>query len=466
MTDFIEREEKLRKPPYSQEAEQAVLAGLLLDGDMWDRVVEHVDSVDFYSRAHQLIFRAMEKVASRNHPIDVVTISDFLREQNDLENVGGMNYIDSLADAYGSAQNVLAYADIVREASVLRALLKSSSEIAQSVYNPEGRSVSQLLESAEQRVFDIKNRYQKNENEGFQPVKGILADAVNYIQEVAQRDGDIIGISTGFKALDKMTGGLQGGQFIVIAARPAMGKTTFAMNIAEAVAIGAKLPVGVLSLEMSARDLVLRMMSSLGGINQSELQKGNIKGEDVRRKLTIAVSQLQSAPIHIDDGADLSITELRARVRRLKSEIGDLGLVIVDYLQLMKLREDRNNNRAVLVGEVSRALKLLAKEMDVPVIALSQLSRVPESRPNKRPVMSDIRDSGAIEQDADVIMFVYRDEVYNPEDTQNKGIAEIIIGKQRNGPIGTVKLSFQGQYLRFGDLAHGYGNDIQEGFEH
>ena len=261
-----------------------------------------------------------------------------------------------------------------------------------------------------------------------------------------------------------MTAGLQAGDLIIIAGRPSMGKTTFAMNIAEAVAIGAKLPVAIFSLEMPARALVLRMTSSLGSIDQSELRKGEIKGENERRKLTIAVSQLQTAPIYIDDGSNLTATDLRARVRRLKSDVGELGLVLVDYLQLMQLPDSKNDNRAALVGEISRALKLLAKEMEVPVIALSQLSRQVENRPNKRPIMSDIRESGAIEQDADVIMFVYRDEVYNP-DSPEKGIAEILIGKQRNGPIGTVKLSFQGQYLRFNDLAHGYGGAIQEGFD-
>ena len=466
MADFAGQEERLRQPPQSQDAEQAVLAGVLLDGEMWDRVAGRVEAVDFYSRAHQLIFQAMATVASRSQPLDIVTVADALRERGELENSGGTAYLSSLADAYGSAQNVVAYADIVREASILRALLKSSGDIAQSVYFPEGRSAAQLLDGAEQRVFDIKNQYQKNERDGFHQMKTVLADTVAYIQEIGRRGTDVIGIPTGFKDLDKMTAGMQAGDLIIIAGRPSMGKTTFAMNIAEAVAIGAKLPVAIFSLEMPARALVLRMMSSLGSIDQSELRKGEIKGENERRKLTIAVSQLQNAPIYIDDGSNLTATDLRARVRRLKSEVGDLGLVLVDYLQLMQLPDSRgNDNRAALVGEISRALKLLAKEMDVPVIALSQLSRQVESRPNKRPIMSDIRESGAIEQDADVIMFVYRDEVYNP-DSPEKGIAEIVIGKQRNGPIGTVKLSFQGQYLRFGDLAHGYGGGaVQEGFD-
>ena len=466
MADFAGQEERLRQPPQSQDAEQAVLAGVLLDGEMWDRVAGRVEAVDFYSRAHQLIFQAMATVASRSQPLDIVTVADALRERGELENSGGTAYLSSLADAYGSAQNVVAYADIVREASILRSLLKSSGDIAQSVYFPEGRTAAQLLDSAEQRVFDIKNQYQKNERDGFHQMKTVLADTVAYIQEIGRRGTDVIGIPTGFKDLDKMTAGMQAGDLIIIAGRPSMGKTTFAMNIAEAVAIGAKLPVAIFSLEMPARALVLRMMSSLGSIDQSELRKGEIKGENERRKLTIAVSQLQNAPIYIDDGSNLTATDLRARVRRLKSEVGDLGLVLVDYLQLMPLPDSRgNDNRAALVGEISRALKLLAKEMDVPVIALSQLSRQVESRPNKRPIMSDIRESGAIEQDADVIMFVYRDEVYNP-DSPEKGIAEIVIGKQRNGPIGTVKLSFQGQYLRFGDLAHGYGGGaIQEGFD-
>ena len=464
MAEFAGQEERLRQPPQSQDAEQAVLAGVLLDGEMWDRVAGRVEAVDFYSRAHQLIFQAMEAVSARSQPLDIVTVADALRERGELENTGGTAYLASLADAFGTAQNVVAYADIVREASVLRALLKSSGDIAQSVYFPEGRSAAQLLDSAEQRVFDIKNQYQKNARDGFHQMKTVLADTVAYIQEIGRRGTDVIGIPTGFKDLDKMTAGLQAGDLIIIAGRPSMGKTTFAMNIAEAVAIGDKLPVAIFSLEMPARALVLRMMSSLGSIDQSELRKGEIKGENERRKLTIAVSQLQTAPIYIDDGSNLTATDLRARVRRLKSDVGELGLVLVDYLQLMQLPDSKNDNRAALVGEISRALKLLAKEMEVPVIALSQLSRQVENRPNKRPIMSDIRESGAIEQDADVIMFVYRDEVYNP-DSPEKGIAEIVIGKQRNGPIGTVKLSFQGQYLRFNDLAHGYGGAIQEGFD-
>ena len=455
MADFEQQEERLRQPPHSQDAEQAVLAGVLLDGEMWDRVAGRVEAVDFYSRAHQLIFQAMATVASRSQPLDIVTVADALRERGELENSGGTAYLSSLADAYGSAQNVVAYADIVREASILRSLLKSSGDIAQSVYFPEGRTAAQLLDSAEQRVFDIKNQYQKNERDGFHQMKTVLADTVAYIQEIGRRGTDVIGIPTGFKDLDKMTAGMQAGDLIIIAGRPSMGKTTFAMNIAEAVAIGAKLPVAIFSLEMPARALVLRMMSSLGSIDQSELRKGEIKGENERRKLTIAVSQLQTAPIYIDDGSNLTATDLRARVRRLKSDVGELGLVLVDYLQLMQLPAGKNDNRAALVGEISRALKLLAKEMNVPVIALSQLSRQVESRPNKRPIMSDIRESGAIEQDADVILFVYRDEVYHNE-SPDKGIAEIIIGKQRNGPIGAVKLQFQGQCLRFGDLAHGY----------
>ena len=386
-----------------------------------------------------------------------------LREAGELDNCGGTAYLASLADAYGSAQNVAAYADIVREASILRALLKSSGEIAQSVYQPEGRSAAQLLDSAEQRVFDIKNQYKQHEEgkNGLHPIKNVLTDTIKYLQEVNQRGSDVIGIPTGFKDLDKMTAGMQAGDLIIIAGRPSMGKTTFAMNIAEAVAIGAKQPVAVFSLEMPARALVLRMMSSLGNIDQSQLRKGDIKGNDTRGKLALAVSQLQNAPLYIDDGSNLTITELRARVRRLKSEVGALGLVLVDYLQLMQLPDSRDDNRASLIGEISRGLKLLAKEMEVPVIALSQLSRQVEHRPNKRPIMSDIRESGAIEQDADVIMFVYRDEVYNP-DSPEKGTAEIVIGKQRNGPIGTVKLSFLGQYLKFGDLAQGYSEGFDE----
>ena len=463
MADFEQQEERLRQPPHSQDAEQAVLAGVLLDANMWDRVTGRVSAPDFYNRAHQLIYKAMESVAGRKQEaLDVVTVANALREAGELDNCGGTAYLASLADAYGSAQNVAAYADIVREASILRALLKSSGEIAQSVYQPEGRSAAQLLDSAEQRVFDIKNQYQQHEEgkDGLHPIKNVLTDTIEYLQEVNQRGSDVIGIPTGFKDLDKMTAGMQAGDLIIIAGRPSMGKTTFAMNIAEAVAIGAKQPVAVFSLEMPARALVLRMMSSLGNIDQSQLRKGDIKGNDTRGKLALAVSQLQNAPLYIDDGSNLTITELRARVRRLKSEVGALGLVLVDYLQLMQLPDSRDDNRASLIGEISRGLKLLAKEMEVPVIALSQLSRQVEHRPNKRPIMSDIRESGAIEQDADVIMFVYRDEVYNP-DSPEKGTAEIVIGKQRNGPIGTVKLSFLGQYLKFGDLAQGYS----EGFD-
>ncbi|MBV7435553.1 replicative DNA helicase [Cardiobacteriaceae bacterium TAE3-ERU3] len=452
MAEYDE-EARVKESPKSREAEQAVIGGLLIDNNAWERVADRVQASDFFYQNHRVIFQSLVTLADKSQPFDVVTIAELLRNREELEEAGGIEYLRQLGMETPSAVNVVAYADIVRERAVLRQLIATSGEIANSAYFPEGRDVKSLLDSAEQRVFAIANQYQKNEREGFQQVKNVAADAVEYIKELARRDSNITGFPTGFTDLDDKTAGLQPGDLIIVAGRPSMGKTTFSMNIAEHIALATNQPVAVFSLEMPARSLVMRMIASLGRVESEQLRTGKLDKHNLG-KMTMAVNQLTGAPIFIDDSSSLSPTELRARARRLQREEGQLALILIDYLQLMQL-PDSNENRATQISDISRSLKLLAKELNVPVIALSQLNRSLESRPDKRPVMSDIRESGAIEQDADVIMFVYRDEVYN-ENSDDAGIAEIIIGKQRNGPIGKVKLAFLGKYTKFDNLSAGY----------
>ncbi|UJF24300.1 replicative DNA helicase [Suttonella sp. R2A3] len=447
-------EQRVKESPKSREAEQAVIGGLLIDNEAWERVADRVQASDFFYQNHRVIFKAMVSLANKGQPFDVVTIPEALRIHDELETAGGLEYLRELGIETPSAINVVAYADIVRERAVLRQLIATSGEIANSAYFPEGRDVKTLLDNAEQRVFAIADQFEKNDREGFQPIKNVAAETVTYVMELAKRGGNpVTGIPTGFTDLDEQTAGLQPGDLVIVAGRPSMGKTTFAMNIAENVALETNKPVAIFALEMPARSLVLRMMASLGKIESSKLRVGKMDSQMLDKMASVA-SQISHAPIFIDDSSNLSPTELRARCRRLQRDEGQLGLVVIDYLQLMQL-PDSSENRATQISDISRALKLLAKELDVPVIALSQLNRSLESRPNKRPIMSDIRESGAIEQDADVIMFVYRDEVYD-ENSKQQGIAEIIIGKQRNGPIGTVHLAFIGQYTCFDNLSPDY----------
>jgi replicative DNA helicase len=437
--------DRLRVPPHSIQAEQAVLGGLMLENGAWDQVADRVGQRDFYRREHQLIFQAIAALAERSKPFDVVTLAEELDHKGELNGAGGFAYLGALANDTPSAANIRAYADIVREHSVVRQLIRVGTEIADSGYRPEGRRVPELLDSAEQKVFEIAQQ-KARDSAGFVPIKSLLTKAVNRIELLYERDDPITGVSTGFNDLDDMTSGLQPADLVVIAGRPSMGKTSFAMNIAENVAIKSKLPVAVFSMEMPGEALTLRMISSLGRIDQHRVRTGRLEDPEWAR-LTSAVSLLAEAPIYIDDMAALTPTEVRARARRLVREAGGLGLIVIDYLQLMQAPSE-GETRATEISIISRSLKALAKELNVPVIALSQLNRNLEQRPNKRPVMSDLRESGSIEQDADIVIFIYRDEVYN-EDSADKGIAEIIIGKQRNGPIGTVRLTFLGQYTKF-----------------
>ena len=435
----------LRLPPQAQEAEQSVLGGLLLDSRRWDEIAETVNAEDFYARPHRKIFSAIQALHEAGEAVDVVTTSEWLANNGILEKAGGLPYLGELANNTPGTANVMAYARIVRERSVLRRLIDAASQISEKAYSPDGLDIGALIDYAEKLVFDISES-DRRQALGFQPLQGLLTQAVDRIEELYESDESITGVPTGFKDLDELTAGLQRADLVVIAGRPSMGKTSLAMNIAENAAVGSKLPVAVFSMEMPGQQLAMRMLASLGRINAHRVRTGRLSQEDWPR-LTSAVGLLDEAPVFIDDTPALTPLELRSRVRRLTRDKGQLGLIVVDYLQLMQTG-DNSENRAVEVANITRALKVLAKESMVPVVVLSQLNRGLEQRPNKRPIMSDLRESGAIEQDADVIVFIYRDEVYN-EDSSDKGTAELIVAKQRNGPIGTVRLTFLGEYTRF-----------------
>ncbi len=438
-----------RLPPQAPEAEQSVLGGLLVDTRRWDEVADLVKSGDFYLRAHKEIFLAVKTLQEGGHPVDVVTTSEWLKNKGTLEQSGGLAYLGELANRTPGTTNVTAYARIVRERSVLRALLDAAAAISDKAYQPEGLDTEALIDFAEKAVFSISDSDRRS-LAGFQDIQGLLTQAVDRIEELFQSGAGITGVSTGFKDLDNLTSGLQESDLVVIAGRPSMGKTSLAMNLAENAAVGSKLPVAVFSMEMPGQQLAMRMLSSLGRINAHRVRTGQLHQEDWPR-LTSAMGLLDQAPIFVDDSAALTPSELRSRVRRLTREHGKLGLVIVDYLQLMQTGESAEN-RTVEVSNITRALKIIAKEAQVPVAVLSQLNRGLEQRPNKRPIMSDLRESGAIEQDADLILFIYRDEVYN-EDSPEKGTAELIVAKQRNGPTGTVRLTFLGEFTRFENYA-------------
>jgi replicative DNA helicase len=441
----------LKIPPHSIEAEQAVLGGAFLDKEAWDKVVERVREEDFYRKDHRTIFRAISQLSEEGEPYDIVTVAEWLENHQLLDEAGGMRNLAALAENTPSASNISAYADIVRKRSILRQLISATTDINDTVFNPQGRSSEQILEYAEQTVFEIAER----ENQGrksYLDIKEYLKGALERIDELFHKDSPITGIATGYDDLDMKTAGFQRSDLIIVAGRPSMGKTAFAINIAEHAAIKGKESVAVFSMEMPGEQLAMRMMSSLGRIDQHKIRTGKLDDEDWPR-LTSAVSILQESKMFIDDTPALTPSELRARCRRISREHG-LDLVVVDYLQLMQVA-GTNENRATEISEISRSLKAMAKELSVPVIALSQLNRSLESRNDKRPVMSDLRESGAIEQDADVILFIYRDEVYD-EESVDKGMAEIIIGKQRNGPIGKVKLAFRGQYTRFENYVEDY----------
>lgn len=440
----------LKVPPQSIEAEQSVLGGLLLDNHRWDTIADKIAIEDFYRREHRLIFKAISALCEENSPADVVTVSEWLEKSSQLEAAGGLAYIGSLANNTPGSANIAAYAEIVRERSIVRQLVEAASDIANSAYIPEGRSAAELLDHAEKQILDISEKGARRRG-GFEPINTLLTVAVDRIDALYRSKSSITGVPTGFTDLDEMTSGLQPSDLVVIAGRPGMGKTALAMNIVENAAVGQKLPVAVFSMEMPGSQLAMRMMASLGRIDAHRVRTGKLDDEDWPR-LTSAVSLLSEARIFIDDTPLLTPLELRARSRRIRREHG-LNMVVVDYLQLMQASEI-NENRATEISNITRSLKSLAKELNVPVIAMSQLNRSLEQRTDKRPVMSDLRESGAIEQDADVIFFIYRDEVYN-EDSPDKGTAEIIIGKQRNGPTGKKRLTFLGKYTRFENYISG-----------
>jgi replicative DNA helicase len=440
--------EALRVPPHSIEAEQAVLGGLMIAPEAWERVADRIAEHDFYRKDHRLIFRAINELTSKDMPCDAVTLGEWFEAQGLDGDVGGMAYVIELANSTPSAANIVAYADIVREKSVLRQLIDTGTEIAGDAFQPEGRSSQELLETAEQKVFRIAEAGARG-RKGFVSMRSAVKDAFQILHHRFENKGQITGLPTGFTDLDDMTTGLQPSDLVILAARPSMGKTALALNMAENAAMRTKKAVAVFSMEMSASQLAFRLISSLGRINQQHLRTGDLAEEEWPR-VTSAITMLSEAKIFIDDTPALSPGELRARARRLKRE-HDLGLIVIDYLQLMQVPGNKEN-RATEISEISRGLKALAKELDVPVVALSQLNRSLEQRTDKKPVMSDLRESGAIEQDADLIMFIYRDEYYNA-DSPEKGVAEIIIGKQRNGPTGSVKLAFLGQFTKFENLA-------------
>lgn len=425
-----------------------MLGALLIDNQAWINIADRIQGEDFYRRDHQIIFQGVKDLIDRDQPCDIITLSEILEKRTQLEAVGGMAYLGALAKNTPSAANIITYADIVRERSVLRQLIRVGTDIASSGFNPEERDIKELLDDAERRVFEIAE--QDARQGGFVPIKNLLVEAVDKIDELFNKDSPVTGTATGFKNFDEMTSGLQKADLVIVAGRPSMGKTSFAMNIAEHAAIHGKVPVAVFSMEMPGEQLAMRLMSSLGRIDQHKVRTGKLEDDDWPR-LTSAIGMLAETPLFIDDTAALSPSELRARARRLVREQGPLGLIVIDYLQLMQMPGNREN-RATEVAEISRSLKALAKELSTPVVALSQLNRSLEQRPNKRPVMSDLRESGGLEQDADLIVFIYRDEVYH-EDSEDKGTAEIIIAKQRNGPIGMTRLAFLGQYTRFENFA-------------
>lgn len=445
--------DNLKLPPHSIEAEQSVIGGLLLENEAIDKIADILTANDFYQHDHKLIYQHIGKLIEQNRPADIVTVAESLEMNAELSAVGGIAYLGALAQNTPTAANIRRYAEIVRERSVMRKLVVVGSGIAESAYNPMGRDVQQLLDEAEAKIFQIAESGKKN-SEGFVDIKVLLPQVADRIDQLFQRDNpsDVTGVPTGFADLDNLTSGFQAGDLVIVAGRPSMGKTAFSLNIAENVALDTGLPVAVFSMEMAATQLAMRMIGSVGRLDQHKMRTGRLEDEDWVR-LTTALGKLNDAPIHIDEGAGLSSFDVRARARRLHRQTGKLGLIVVDYLQLMSAPSGKQGeNRATEISEISRSLKALAKELDCPVVALSQLNRSVEQRPDKRPVMSDLRESGAIEQDADLILFIYRDEVYNI-DSPDKGTAEIIIAKQRNGPIGRVRLTFIGENTRFENYA-------------
>jgi len=445
---------QLRIPPHSIEAESSVLGGLLLDNTAWERVGDLLKHDDFYRYEHRLVFAAVASLVEANKPADVITVNEHLQNQGKADEIGGLGYLNSLAQYVPSAANIRRYAEIVRERAILRKLVSASDEISTTAFNPQGKPVAKILDEAEQKIFNIGEEGSRMK-QGFQGMDTLVVQLLDRVEEMANNPNDITGVPTGFYDLDRMTSGFQAGDMVVLAARPSMGKTAFAVNIAEHVALNEGLPVAIFSMEMGASQLAVRIVGSIGRIDQGHLRTGKLTDEEWPR-LTEAIEKLRNISLHIDETPGLTTTELRANARRLARQCGKLGLIVVDYLQLMSGSSSSSENRATELSEISRGLKMLAKELQCPVIALSQLNRSVETRTDKRPMMSDLRESGAIEQDADVIMFIYRDDYYN-KDSKEPGVAEVIIGKQRNGPTGTIKLAFLKHLTRFESLASGSG---------
>ena len=443
----------LKLPPHSLEAEQSLIGGLLLDNTAWERIADLVTEDDFYRDDHRRIYHHISKLVDYGKPADVVTVFESLEKNGETEQAGGLAYLAEIANNTPSAANIRRYAEIVHERAVLRKLVAVGDEIAASALAPSGKDTKVLLDEAEARVFEIAEAGARH-GSGFQVIQPILKQVVDRVQELYDRDNpsEITGVSTGFMDLDDKTSGLQASDMLIIAGRPSMGKTSFALNIAEHVAVEQHLPVAIFSMEMPGTQLATRFIASVGRIDMQKIRNGRLSDDDWQR-LTMAMQKLYDAPLYIDETPGLNPIDLRARARRLARQCGKLGLIIIDYLQLMNGTRDADN-RATELSEISRSVKALAKELRVPIVALSQLNRSLEQRPNKRPVMSDLRESGAIEQDADIIMFIYRDEVYNP-DSPDKGSAELIIGKHRNGPTGMVRMTFLGEYTRFENYTGG-----------
>lgn len=447
---------EFRTPPHNLAIEQAVLAALMTVAESFEQVGDLLKESDFYATRHKYIFRAIEKLAQENSPYDAVLVNDWLVKQNLLDAIGGEEYLMQLmADSPSSFYNMETYAGKIKEFSTLRSMIKVSTDILQNAYDTKGRAVSEILDLAETNIFSLAEQHNNNKKDaGPKSISSVTADVISKLDELSKLDGNITGLTTGFLELDNKTYGMQAGDLIIVAARPSMGKTTFAMNLVESVLFNSNLPALVYSMEMPADSIAMRLISSYGKVHQGHLRSGKLDGDEWS-KVTGTILQLQEKHLYIDDSSALPPTEVRSRARRIaKMHDGKIGCIMVDYLQLMKV-PGMGDNRVGEISEISRSLKALAKEMNCPVIALSQLNRSLENRPNKRPVMSDLRESGAIEQDADLIMFIYRDEVYNKE-SKEAGTAEIIIGKQRNGPIGTVRLAFEGQYTRFSNLSPEY----------
>lgn len=460
MSDLEQQLDTIKTPPQSLEAERSVLGGLLLEPGVWEQVSSLLVAQDFYSPAHVMIYESIEDLERFNRPLDAVTLIENLRNKDHLEAVGGIEYIMELVEETPGASNVKAYAQIVQERSLLRNMIATARKIADSAYKPAGRQAAQLIEEAEQEILKIAEA-RPGAGEAVQ-IDPILKQALAKIDELFKTDGKITGVSTGFKDLDEKLAGLQKSDLVIVAGRPSMGKTTFAMNLVESAFMNDE-PALVFSMEMPSEQIVMRLLASLGRIHAGRMRTGDLEPQDWDR-LSTAVRLMQGKPLYIDDTPALTPTDMRSRARRVDRQCRQkygkgVSVIMVDYLQLMRVAGG-GENRTNEISEISRSLKALAKELECPVVALSQLNRSLEQRPNKRPVMSDLRESGAIEQDADVIAFIYRDEVYN-EDTEDKGVAEIIIGKQRQGSIGTVRLAFIGKYTRFDDLAQGNYEDYQ-----